>query len=77
MGLPLNLQWATGEGEPIPLNYMLPSRSCVSDWVLKKVKEIQHFWGMECEGYELQFMALFTTIEVDHMQITKFDLKKK
>lgn len=51
---------------PIPLNCRLPSQSGVSNWVLHKVKEIQYCVGMECEGFEEQFMALLTTIEVGH-----------
>lgn len=33
--------------------------------------------GIECEGYKEQFMALFTAIEVDHVQIKKSDSEKK
>lgn len=44
---------------------------------MKKVKEIQHFVRMKCEGCEDQFMALLIAIEVDQGQIKKFDSKKK
>lgn len=31
------------EDEPVPLNYLPPDKSSISDWVLDKVKEIKHF----------------------------------
>lgn len=40
--------------------------SCVSNWVLLKVKEIQKFVGMSCEGYEEQFFALLTAVRSSH-----------
>lgn len=42
-----NSQWVPREGELIHLNCMLPNEFSVSDWVLRKVKEIQHCVGME------------------------------
>lgn len=36
--------------EHVPLNCLLPDQSSVSDWVLDKVKEVQHFGGVECKG---------------------------
>ncbi|KAF5469377.1 hypothetical protein F2P56_013457 [Juglans regia] len=49
---------------PIPLNYCFPDQA--SDWVLHKVKEIQHFVGINCEGYEVQFIALLTAMEAGY-----------
>ncbi|KAF5469324.1 hypothetical protein F2P56_013408 [Juglans regia] len=59
---------------PIPLNYCFPNQA--SDWVLHKVKEIQHFVGISCEGYEEQFIALLTAMEVGNQQKKKGDLKQ-
>lgn len=56
---------------------MLPNESNMSDWVLRKVKEIQYCVGMECIGYEEQFMALFIAIEADHSQSKKLGSKKQ
>ncbi|KAG7940965.1 hypothetical protein I3843_16G013600 [Carya illinoinensis] len=62
--------------EPTPLNFCLPYQPNVSDWVFHKVKEIQKIVGLECDGYEEQFMALFTAIEEGHKQKNKGDSKK-
>lgn len=45
---------------------MLPNKFNVSDWVLRKVNEIQH-----CVGFEKQFMAILTAIEVGHSRSKK------
>jgi hypothetical protein len=37
-----------------------------SDWVLQRVMEIYRVVGLSCEGYEEQFMALLTAIELGH-----------
>lgn len=57
--------------EPICLNYMLLVQSSISNWVFHMVKDIQKCVGMECEGFEEQFMALLTTIEAGHHQYRK------
>lgn len=68
MALPLVSQGDNRVGEPIHLKCLLPDQSCASsNWVLKKIKEIHHFVRMDCEGYEEQFMILFTAIEVGHI----------
>lgn len=80
--MPIKTQWAPRDainlrGDPIPLQYLLPDHSSVSDWVLHKVKEIQHCVGFECGGFEEQFMALQIAIEVGHDQLKKPDSKKQ
>lgn len=60
-------------GNPIPLNFFFPNQA--SDWVIHKVKEIQHNVGIECDGNEEQFMALLTTIEAGHQQRRKGNLR--
>lgn len=61
-----------GGGEPItlnscpPLEYEKSTRINSSNWVLEKVKEIRHLVGISCEGFEGEFMALFTAIEAGH-----------
>ncbi|XP_040992716.1 uncharacterized protein LOC121239524 [Juglans microcarpa x Juglans regia] len=47
-------------GNPTPLNYYFPDQA--SDWVIHKAKEIQHVVGVECVGYEEQFIALLTAM---------------
>lgn len=41
-----------------------------------KVKKIQQFIGLECEGYKEQFTALLTEIKSDYTQVTKTTSKK-
>lgn len=50
--LPLVLQEDNRVGDPVLLKCLLPDQSGASNWVLNKVKEIHHFVGMDCEGYE-------------------------
>lgn len=50
--------------------------SRASNWALNKVKEIHHFFKMNCEGYEEQIMVLLTTIEVGHITSMKSCPKK-
>lgn len=59
------------DGDPILLNFLLPGQSLALDWVLDKVKEIQHSMGMCYEGFKDQFMMLLTTIEAGHAQYSK------
>jgi hypothetical protein len=35
-------------------------------WVLQTMKEIRHFVGLSCEGFEKELLPLFTAIEVSH-----------
>ncbi|KAG6688119.1 hypothetical protein I3842_11G108500 [Carya illinoinensis] len=56
---------------PIPLNCMYLDPSSVSDWVCQTVNDIKDMVGLKCEGYEEQFMALLTAIEVGHQQQRK------
>ncbi|KAF5480112.1 hypothetical protein F2P56_000881 [Juglans regia] len=51
---------AVGE-DPTPLSMFPPSIS--SEWVLKKVEELQSCMGILCVGYEEQFKALIIAIE--------------
>ena len=59
-----------------PLNCFSPSvftqpecsEPMASSWVLQKVKDIRHFIGLSCNGFEGQFMALFTAIKTSHNQ---------
>lgn len=37
------------------------------NWVLHKAKEIQHFVGFLCDGFEDRFIALLAAIEVGKM----------
>ncbi|XP_041007460.1 uncharacterized protein LOC121252060 [Juglans microcarpa x Juglans regia] len=53
---------AVGE-DPTPLSMVPPSIS--SDWVLKKVEELQSCMGISCVRYEEQFKALIIAIEAD------------
>lgn len=76
-GMTLNRQWASSEGEPIPLNHLLLTELNASDWVFQMVKDLHHWIGMECVGYEEQFMALLTAIEVGHTQSKKSGSKKR
>lgn len=39
-----------------------------SGWVLQKVKDIRHYVGLSCAGFEGELMALLTTIEASHNQ---------
>lgn len=76
--LPVVTQWNPREvDKPVPLNCLLPDQSYVSDWVFNKVKEIQHYVAVECEGYEEQFMALHAAIKCDHTQVTNSASKKQ
>ncbi|KAG6649501.1 hypothetical protein CIPAW_07G216700 [Carya illinoinensis] len=77
MGTPMGLQWATRDGEPVPLNCLLPTQSSVFDWVLHKVKEIQCCVGMKCGGFKEKFMGMLTVIEVGHNQLKKSGSKKQ
>jgi hypothetical protein len=43
-----------------------------SSWVLQKVKEICHYVGLSCEGFEGELMALLTTIEVSQSRRSGF-----
>jgi hypothetical protein len=58
--------------EPIPLRFcpaLAKKKSAgtkSSAWVLQTVKEICHFVGLLCEGFEEELLALFTTIEASH-----------
>lgn len=63
--------------DPMPLNFMFPDKSNISDWVLHMVKDIQQVVGLKCEGYEEQFWALLTTIKVRHQQQRKVGSKKQ
>lgn len=46
------------------LNSLHPSSKLrVSDWVLDKAREIQHYVGILCDGFEDQFIALLATVE--------------
>lgn len=81
MGVPLKSQWTPRDeidmvGELVPLICLLPGQYSVSNWVLHKVKEIQHCVGLECEGFEEQFMALLTDIEDGHTQQKKSGSKR-
>ncbi|KAG6684306.1 hypothetical protein I3842_12G056500 [Carya illinoinensis] len=62
---------------PIPLNCMYPDPSSASDWVFQTVNDIKDMVGLKCEGYEEQFMALLTAIEVGHQQQRKTGSKKQ
>ena len=42
------------------------SKPRVSSWVLQLVKDILHYVGLSCEGFEGELMALLTTIEASH-----------
>lgn len=64
-------------GEPMPLNSLPLCRPNAFNWVLHKVKEIWHCVGIESVGFEEQFMALLTAIEVGHTQLKKSDSKKQ
>lgn len=47
-------------------------------WVLLKVKEIQQFFGMGCEGFENnKFLALLTAKESSHADSQKSDSQKE
>ncbi|KAF5467994.1 hypothetical protein F2P56_012192 [Juglans regia] len=54
------------EGEdPSPISIMHP---LPTDWVVKKVEELQSCVGISCEGYADQFRAQLIAIEVGHYQ---------
>lgn len=65
------------DGGAIPFTYLLPRQPSSLDWVLDKVKEIQDFVELSCEGFEDQFIVLLTIIEVSHTQSTKSITKKQ
>lgn len=44
---------------------------------MDKVQEIQHCVGIECKGFEEQFMAFLTTIKFGNNQTKKSGAKKK
>lgn len=49
-----------------PLCTLPPSsnyRSCSSNWVLKKIEELQDIFGVSFGGYKEQFMALIVVVE--------------
>lgn len=64
-----------GDGDPTPLNCQFPGQS--SDWVLHKAKEIQQLVGLNCDGFEEQFLPLLTAIEVAQAQGKKSVSKKQ
>lgn len=71
----MELHWATKEGvdmdgEPIPRK-SLPLCQPTTNWVIHKVQEIQRYVGIECEGFEEQFIALLTAIKVGNTQLKK------
>lgn len=70
MGRPL-------DGEPIPLNFLLPRQPIASDQVFDKVKKIQHAMGLCCEQFEDQFIALLIAIKAGHTQSPKLVTKNK
>ncbi|XP_040990410.1 uncharacterized protein LOC121237637 isoform X1 [Juglans microcarpa x Juglans regia] len=65
-GVTPTLQWASSEGERIPLNRLLPNELTTSDWMLQKMKDLQHLTGMDCVGYEEQCLVLLIAIEAGH-----------
>lgn len=65
------------DGDPFPPNFMLLGQPSASDWVLDKVKEIQHSVGLSCECFKDQFIALLTAIEDGHTQYSKSGSKKQ
>lgn len=78
----MDSQWATTDeidivGEPIHLNFLLPYQPSAFDWVLHKMKEIQHCMGIECKSFEEQFITLLTDIEVGHVWLKKSRSKKQ
>lgn len=75
MELPLVLQWFSRDGDPTPLNSKFPGQCW--DWILHKVKETQQFVGLNCDGFEEQFMTLFTAVEVAHAQGNKLSKKNR
>lgn len=64
-------QGTSSEGENVPLNRVMLDQSNVSSWVLLKVTEIQQFFGMGCDGFEHQFVALLMTIESSYANSRK------
>jgi hypothetical protein len=75
----LGRSWAPLREKPFvcePLNCCSPilftqpkcSEPMASSWVLQKLKDIRHFIGLSCDGFEGQFMALFTAIKASHDQ---------
>ncbi|KAG2672218.1 hypothetical protein I3760_13G030000 [Carya illinoinensis] len=76
-GVQLGGDGSPGVGDPVPLSCLAPTEFEVSDWVFRKIKEIQQVVGMECVGYEEQFLALFTSIEASHFQSKKAGTKKQ
>jgi hypothetical protein len=55
--------------EPIPLRFcpaLAKKKSAgikSSAWVLQTMKEICHFVGLSCEGFEEELLALFTQLK--------------
>ena len=49
------------EADPTPISVVTPTRS--SDWILKKIEDLQNCLGISCAGYEEQFKALIIAIE--------------
>lgn len=60
-----------------PLKSLLPCQLAVSDRVIKKALEIQHYVGIECQGSNEQFLALLMAIEGGHAQLKNSDSKKQ
>lgn len=74
--LTLVTQGVNRDEEPVQLNFFMPDHFRASSWVLLKVKEIQQFVNMGCEGFENQFLALFMAIESSHVDLKKSGSQK-
>lgn len=82
-----NLQLVLCEGEcfdenvvgTTPLRTLLPQSPTriASDWVLKKVEELQACVGLSCDGFEEQYKALLVAIEAGCSLALKLASKKE
>lgn len=65
-------------GSSIPLCTISPKLAfrLTSDWVLKKVEEVQECLGISCVGFEEQLKALLIAIEARRSKALKSTVKR-
>ncbi|KAG6706344.1 hypothetical protein I3842_07G219300 [Carya illinoinensis] len=53
-----------------------PSADPQVDWIFQKIKDMSHFLGMSCEGYEDQLQALLIAIKSGQPLLARLAMKK-